>query len=104
MIRNSCIQVRQRYRLPNKFILALGTVEPRKNLLNLLEAFRLILQEELDLTLVLVGRKGWKEEPVFEKIASLGLDNKIYLDGIFTPKRFTRDLLFSHGLRLSFRL
>lgn len=57
--------VRNIYNLPGDFILFLATVEPRKNLLNLIEAF-----EQLDLPthLVIAGKKGWKYEKIFERI------------------------------------
>lgn len=52
------------------YILYLGTIEPRKNLEILIEAF-LELKEELNLThkLVLAGGIGWKSKKLMEKIA-----------------------------------
>lgn len=78
-------RVRKRLNLPGRFILALGTVEPRKNLLNLLEAFRGVALDDPDVALVLAGRKGWKEEPVFERIESLRLGQRIRWTG-FVPR------------------
>jgi glycosyltransferase involved in cell wall biosynthesis len=43
------------------YILAVGTLEPRKNLPVLLEAFRELRAEGRDLQLVLVGRQGWAD-------------------------------------------
>lgn len=77
-------EVRRRYSLPEQFILALGTVEPRKNLLQLLEAFARLTQKVDSLSLVLVGRRGWKEEPVFERIEQLRLAERIVWTG-FLP-------------------
>jgi glycosyltransferase involved in cell wall biosynthesis len=71
--------------LPEEFILALGTVEPRKNLLVLIDAFEKIRKEEPQLGLVLVGRRGWKEEPVFEKIERMNLWGSIRWTG-FLPR------------------
>jgi glycosyltransferase involved in cell wall biosynthesis len=58
-------EVRNIYNLPGDFILFLATVEPRKNLINLIEAF-----EQLDspVHLVIAGKKGWKYERIFERI------------------------------------
>ncbi|HEU5229301.1 MAG TPA: glycosyltransferase family 1 protein [Ktedonobacteraceae bacterium] len=53
--------VRAKYRLPERFLLAVTTVEPRKNLVTLLDAYR-ELQEQSGAScprLVIVGRKGW---------------------------------------------
>jgi glycosyltransferase involved in cell wall biosynthesis len=49
------------------YLLAVGTLEPRKNLPVLLEALRRLRQEGRDLQLVLVGRQGWADSlPVGE--------------------------------------
>ncbi len=43
------------------YLLAVGTLEPRKNIPVLLEAFRRLRADGRDLTLVLVGRQGWAD-------------------------------------------
>ena len=53
-------RVRATYRLHHPYILWTGTVEPRKNLPTLLDAFRRLDRHGLDL--VLVGPKGWNED------------------------------------------
>lgn len=55
--------LRRRYQLPTQFILSVCTLEPRKNLLGLLEAYRSlpsVLRKQYPL--VLVGAKGWRSE------------------------------------------
>lgn len=53
--------VRSRYKLPKRFALFIGTLEPRKNLLGLIEGMKLYrAQSRDDLELVLVGKWGWK--------------------------------------------
>jgi len=44
---------------PTPYLLAVGTIEPRKNIPVLLQAFRLLRATRRDLQLVLVGRQGW---------------------------------------------
>jgi glycosyltransferase involved in cell wall biosynthesis len=58
------------------YVLHIGTLEPRKNVSRLVDAFHQLKREEQSLghRLVLVGRKGWMYEPVFETIRRLGLD------------------------------
>lgn len=51
--------LRARLGLPERFVLWCGTFEPRKNLTGLLEAFRLLADDDPDLHLVLVGPPGW---------------------------------------------
>ena len=53
-------RVRSRYGLERPFILFCGTVEPRKNLHRVLEAFRSLDRPDLDL--VIAGPKGWRED------------------------------------------
>ena len=65
-------EVRTRYRIPpGPYVLSLCTLEPRKNLLQLLRSFHDLLRQERlpDVRLVLVGATGWKSEPLFELLA-----------------------------------
>jgi len=57
------------FKLPNKFILTVGSIEPRKNLHGLLEAYNLLdtkIQDEYHL--VLVGFKGWNNSEIMDLI------------------------------------
>ncbi len=66
-------QVRQRYRLDGPYILAVGTLEPRKNYVGLIEAFaRLRERRRIDHELLIVGREGWLYEPIYEQAEALG--------------------------------
>ena len=58
--------IRNMYSLPDRYIMALSTLEPRKNIALLLEAFKKI-QDKVDYDLVLVGRKGWMIDEIIEK-------------------------------------
>jgi len=53
-------RVRRRYGLERPFILFVGTVEPRKNLHRVIEAFRELDAAEMEL--IVVGPQGWKED------------------------------------------
>lgn len=56
-------QVIEKYKLPSNFLMCLATLEPRKNMKLLIEAYlELKAQKAIDYTLVLAGRKGWKLE------------------------------------------
>lgn len=73
---------RARHTLPERYFLYLGTFEPRKNLLTLLEAYaRLRAREREAPALVLAGARGWYDEEVFARIAALGLGNAVHLPG-----------------------
>jgi glycosyltransferase involved in cell wall biosynthesis len=67
--------VRRRYGLPHRFVLYVGTIEPRKNLVRLVEAYaRLRASRDIAHGLVFVGRRGWKDEAVFAAVERLELD------------------------------
>jgi glycosyltransferase involved in cell wall biosynthesis len=51
--------VRARYQLPERYLLFVGTIEPRKNLTRLLAAFERLLAEGLTDALMIVGKRGW---------------------------------------------
>ena len=67
---NEILTVKKKYDLPEKFILFLGTIEPRKNV----EAVLLAFKETCKLAnlqtcgLVIAGAKGWKNENVMRLI------------------------------------
>lgn len=67
-------------RLPDHYLLMVGTIEPRKNHRNLLAALPL-LERRLDLPLVLVGRQGWQAGRIVEEIRRLeSMGRVIWLD------------------------
>jgi glycosyltransferase involved in cell wall biosynthesis len=65
--------VRRRLGVEREFVLFVGSFEPRKNLVTLLEAIAQ-LRRGLDIQLVLVGKRGWLYEPIFARMAALGLE------------------------------
>jgi glycosyltransferase involved in cell wall biosynthesis len=71
-------QVRERYKLPGKFVLFVGNIEPKKNLEMLIKTFFAVkMDKALDHKLVIVGQKGWKYREVFTLIDSLDLEEHI---------------------------
>ncbi len=70
--------VRKKYRLPPKFILYLGTLEPRKNIAGVIRAFQRLAPD--DCRLVLAGPRGWKTGPL---LAEAEKDSRITLTGYF---------------------
>ncbi len=71
------------YNLPEQFLLYIGTIEPRKNLVRLLEAFHQVKSELniKELKLVLGGAKGWLYEDIFDRIRDLKLEQDIIITG-----------------------
>jgi glycosyltransferase involved in cell wall biosynthesis len=71
-------QVRCRYELPASFVLYVGTIEPRKNLVRLLEAWaRLNQNGRTGHALVFAGSRGWKDGEVFATVERLALGESV---------------------------
>ena len=61
------LNIADKYHLPGRYLLSVSTLEPRKNLRLLIEAFLRIKDEFPDLHLVLCGRAGWNLPEVLGK-------------------------------------
>ncbi|MBI3963604.1 MAG: glycosyltransferase family 4 protein, partial [Candidatus Kerfeldbacteria bacterium] len=75
-------RIRRRYHLKKRYALFVGTIEPRKNLTKLVEAFKFFLTDKAnthpdDFQLVLAGAQGWKQEHVFKYIKSLRMSRSV---------------------------
>ncbi len=71
-------QLRARYNLPDKFVLFVGTIEPRKNLKRLIRAVAALRRRGCKTRLVLVGPNGWLINGSLEKeIETLGLQEAV---------------------------
>jgi glycosyltransferase involved in cell wall biosynthesis len=85
--RQALEQVRRDHDLPERFILHVGTLEPRKNLVRLLEAFALIRRRSAGRCgLVLVGQRGWKDDEIFATAERLALGDDVRFLGYVSPE------------------
>ncbi|MEJ2883096.1 glycosyltransferase family 4 protein [Pedobacter sp. GR22-6] len=66
--------VREKFKLPPKYVLNVGTIEPRKNLLSLVRAMKLV---DADSKLVVVGRQTAYKDLVSKEIESLNLSDRV---------------------------
>lgn len=73
-------RVRVVYRLPERFFLYLGTIEPRKNLPRLIEAYDRVAKDVVQ-DLVIAGRFGWKVEGTKAALAKTAHRDRIHLPG-----------------------
>ncbi|MBN1136051.1 MAG: glycosyltransferase family 4 protein [Anaerolineae bacterium] len=83
--------VRGRYGLTGRYLLHVGTLQPRKNLIRLLHAFASLqgghagppLQDVDDLQLVITGKKGWLYGDLLAEVQKLGLaaEGRVVLTG-----------------------
>lgn len=73
--------VRQRYSLPERFLLFVGTLEPRKNLPRLLEAYALARRHADLPPLVLAGAPGWQHKRILAQARELRIEKHVVLAG-----------------------
>jgi glycosyltransferase involved in cell wall biosynthesis len=79
--RASLEAVRARYSLPARFILYVGTIEPRKNLMRLMTAFADARQAGIPHQLVCVGPYGWASRDLAGHIERLGIRDAVHFTG-----------------------
>jgi glycosyltransferase involved in cell wall biosynthesis len=76
---------RERQGLNTGFVLYLGTLEPRKNIPTLIDAYALLRERyNRQEKLVLAGGKGWLYESIYHKVRELGLEQEVIFPG-FVP-------------------
>jgi glycosyltransferase involved in cell wall biosynthesis len=73
---NRLARVRSKYHLPQRFILHVGTIEPRKNLPLLFEVAAQIKEH-----VVVAGKLGWLTDPILAKVKELGIEDHVTFTG-----------------------
>ena len=81
-------KVIEKYHVSKNYILSVGTLQPRKNYVRLIEAFAKFLKANKqrfgEIDLVIVGKKGWLYEEIFAAPAKFGIASRVkFLD--FVP-------------------
>jgi glycosyltransferase involved in cell wall biosynthesis len=77
-------RVQRKYGLPASYMLFLGTLEPRKNVETLLQAFARFQHSRPaspSVHLVVAGARGWRYQTIFHTIRSLGLEQHVHFPG-----------------------
>ncbi|MBI2012389.1 glycosyltransferase family 4 protein, partial [Candidatus Curtissbacteria bacterium] len=87
--------LKSKYKIKGDYLIFVGTLQPRKNLERLIEAFHQIIRQSGhqairknspdnpttrqpdNLKLVIAGKRGWLYDSIFEKVKSLGLSQKV---------------------------
>jgi glycosyltransferase involved in cell wall biosynthesis len=81
--------VRARYNIEGDYILAVGSIQPRKNLARLLAAYSDLLRARPQVKLprlVLVGKRAWLYEETLRSVGELGLEGHVTFTG-YVPER-----------------
>ena len=74
-------RVRALYGLPDRYLLYVGTIEPRKNLPRLLQAVEALRAQGLDIGLAIVGSKGWLYDDLFQQLERSPARHAVVLPG-----------------------
>jgi len=69
------------------FLLYVGTLQPRKNVITLIKAFNVVKKTIPDLELIIAGKKGWLFNEIFTLVEELGLENCVYSTGFVTDQQ-----------------
>ncbi|HRA54545.1 MAG TPA: glycosyltransferase family 1 protein [Thermoflexales bacterium] len=76
---------RAKYKLPERYLLALSTIEPRKNLLTLFDAIARLDNTKLggwaDVPLIVGGRQGWLTDETYAAVKARGLEGRVRFAG-----------------------
>ena len=74
-------KVKKMYKVSGDYIIFVGTLQPRKNIERLIEAFSQLTHHSSiathNLQLVIVGKKGWMYDQIFKNVKQLGLEKEI---------------------------
>jgi len=86
----------------DRYFLCVGTVEPRKNLANIVKAFEdfTVTAGNEKVKLIWAGKKGWEDESIFKDIRKRGLEGKIIFSGHVDDEKLSE--LYRNALALVF--
>ena len=74
------VNIHNKYNLPQSYFLYLGTLEPRKNVEGIIQAFEM-LDQKIEIDLVIAGRPGWLYEGIYRTVAQSPVGSRIHCIG-----------------------
>lgn len=75
-------EVLKKYGIEDNYILYVGTLEPRKNIMSLVKSMKEIWTEtDISSKLVIAGKKGWLYQEVFDEVLKNGVEDKVIFTG-----------------------
>ena len=84
------IEIKNKYKLPDDFILSLSTLEPRKNIVSTIRAFDKLKNSNLErfkkLHLVIAGGRGWKYKDIYQQASLSPYKDQIFFTGYLDRK------------------
>lgn len=74
-------------KIPNKYILCVGTIEPRKNYINILKAYsKLTKKIRNEYSLLIIGNKGWGNINIHNAIENLSISKNVFVKDYVTDE------------------
>lgn len=78
----STAECKSKFGISGDYLLYLGTLEPRKNISGLIDAYKLLCDKQPDSPkLVIAGGKGWLYDSIFERVKEYGLEDRVIFTG-----------------------
>ncbi len=72
-------QVKRKYQISGSYLLYIGTLQPRKNLVRLIKAFSLLHRPRLKL--IIGGKKGWFYQQIYDQVKDLKIEDRVIFTG-----------------------
>lgn len=86
-VRRQQMQIKKKYFLPENFMLFLGTIEPRKNIVGIIKSFEKIYPLlPADYSLVIAGTPGWKNKKIYAAAHQSAVREQIKFIGYIAPE------------------
>lgn len=93
-------QIKQALSLPEKYILAVSTIEPRKNFKGLFRAFAKVRKDLEGAKLVIAGGNGWLFDDIYHEVQKLGIEDDVVFCGYVSDEQLC--VLYENALFLAF--
>ncbi len=74
-------EIREKYKIKGEYLIAIGTLQPRKNYERLIRVFAKLKKDGIKEKLVIIGKKGWLYEPIFKTVKDLKLEKDVIFTG-----------------------
>lgn len=78
---NKIHATQDKFSIVGEYLFFVSTIQPRKNVLNIIKSFNLVLNKYPNLKLVLVGKKGWLSDHVYAEPEKLDIAGKVFFLG-----------------------
>ncbi len=87
-----------KFQINHPYLLYVGTLQPRKNILTLINAFAELKHIQPELQLIIVGKRGWLYERVFAEIEQLGVEDSVFVSGFISDQQLA--FLYQNAITL----